>query len=83
MQPIESIPTLGPGLPESVYELVLASELEHRQAAHDVVSTWFPWYHVVHIEMGFRAGLPSATSQQAFADKLQSGPDQERHHARR
>jgi hypothetical protein len=23
--------------------LVLAHELEHRQAAHDVVSTWFPW----------------------------------------
>jgi hypothetical protein len=23
--------------------LLLAYELEHRQAAHDVVSTWFPW----------------------------------------
>ncbi|HXB67732.1 MAG TPA: hypothetical protein VNY05_05785 [Candidatus Acidoferrales bacterium] len=23
--------------------MVLAYELEHRQAAHDVVSTWFPW----------------------------------------
>ena len=33
-------------------------------------------YHAVHIEVGFRAGRPSAASQQAFGltDKLPSGP---------
>lgn len=49
--------TLGPGLLESVYEAVLAYELEKRglkvvrQQAIPVV------YETVHLEMGFRADL--------------------------
>ena len=37
--------------------MVLAYELEHRQAAHDVRQHRVPLvYHGVHIEVGFRAG---------------------------
>ena len=48
--------TLGPGLLESVYESVLAYELEHRglltrQQPVPLV------YHGVHIEVGFRVDL--------------------------
>jgi hypothetical protein len=58
--------TLEPGLLESVYESVLASELEHRGLL-TIRQHLVPLvYHGVHIEVGFRAGRPSAASQQAF-----------------
>ena len=49
--------TLGPGLLESVYELVLAYELEHRGLRTTRQQPVPLVYHGVHIEVGFRADL--------------------------
>src|SRR3989454_1269449 len=49
--------SLGPGLLESVYEVVLAYELENR-GLHTVRQQVIPIvYHGTRIEMGFRADL--------------------------
>ena len=50
-------PTLGPGLLESVYESVLAYELEHRGLLTTRQRPVPLMYHGVHIEVGFRADL--------------------------
>jgi GxxExxY protein len=49
--------TLGPGLLESVYESVLAYELEHRGLLTTRQQPVPLVYHGVHIEVGFRADL--------------------------
>jgi GxxExxY protein len=49
--------TLGPGLLESVYESVLAYELEHRGLLTTSQQPVPLVYHGVHIEVGFRADL--------------------------
>ncbi|HXB71578.1 MAG TPA: hypothetical protein VNY05_25300 [Candidatus Acidoferrales bacterium] len=57
--PVESTPTLGPGLLEPVYVLVLAYELEHRRLLAMCQHLVLLVDHGVHIEVGFRAGRPS------------------------
>ena len=49
--------TLGPGLLESVYESVLAYELEHRGLLTTRQQPVPLVYHGVHIEVGFRVDL--------------------------
>ena len=49
--------TLGPGLLESVYESVLAYELEHRGLQATRQQPVPLVYHGIHIEVGFRADL--------------------------
>ena len=50
--------TLGPGLLEPVYVLVLAYELERRRLLTMRRHLVPLGYHGVHIEVGFRAGPP-------------------------
>jgi GxxExxY protein len=49
--------TLGPGLLESVYEAVLAHELERRGFHLDIQQPFPVIYHDVKLDLGFRADI--------------------------